>query len=125
MAKGVNVSYMTLRRFQGQSILITGGAGGIGRQIARQFAEQGGKVGILDSNLNAIESIVAEIVASGAVAAGEHVDVRDSIAVERAINKLADTLGGVNVLVTAAGGSLGTPRDLDEISSDDLDLVRL
>jgi len=123
MAKGVNVSYMTLRRFQGQSILITGGAGGLGRQIARQFAEQGGKVGILDSNLNAIESIVAEIVASGAVAAGEHVDVRDSIAVERAINKLADTLDGVNVLVTAAGGSLGTPRDLDEISSDDLDLV--
>ena len=60
MAKGVNVSYMTLRRFQGQSILITGGAGGIGRQIARQFAEQGGKVGILDSNLNAIESIKSQ-----------------------------------------------------------------
>ena len=98
MAKGVNVSYMTLRRFQGQSILITGGAGGIGRQIARQFAEQGGKVGILDSNLNAIESIVAEIVASGAVAAGEHVDVRDSIAVERAINKLADTLDCASII---------------------------
>lgn len=121
--KRVNVRYMTLRRFEGKRILITGGAGGIGGQIARQFAEQGGRVGILDSNGSAIESIVSEIVTSGAVATGEQVDVRDQIAVEQATNKIANTLGGIDVLVTAAGGSLGTPRNLEEISSADLDLV--
>lgn len=123
MARRVNVSSMTSNKFQDKSILITGGAGGIGSQIARSFVEQGGKVGILDSNLNAIKIILAEIESSGGTAFGLEVDVRDSEAVDRAISELAKSLGGVNVLVAAAGGSLGTPRDLDEISDADLDLV--
>ncbi len=123
MPKRVNVRCMTLGRFEGKRILITGGAGGIGGQIARQFAEQGGKVGILDTNTSAIKSIVSEIVSSGAFATGEQVDVRDHIAVGQVMNKVAKTFGGIDVLVTAAGGSLGTPRDLNEISSADLDLV--
>jgi 3-oxoacyl-[acyl-carrier protein] reductase len=123
VAKRVNVSSMTSNKFQDKSILITGGAGGIGSQIARSFVEQGGKVGILDSNLNAIKIILAEIESSGGTAFGLEVDVRDSKAVDQAISELAKSLGGVNVLVAAAGGSLGTPRDLDEISDADLDLV--
>lgn len=120
---GVRVRHMNTDRFKGKNILITGGAGGLGSQIARSVVAQGGKVGILDTNESAIQALVKELNSSGAVAAGQKVDVRDAKSVDTAINELAKTLGGVDVLIAAAGGSLGTPRDLDDISEDDFDLV--
>ena len=119
----VKVSHMNTDRFRGKSILITGGAGGLGSQIARSIIAQGGSVGILDTNDAAIQSLVSELKASGGNAAGQKVDVRDSKSVTAAVNELAKALGSVDVLIAAAGGSLGTPRDLDDISDDDFDLV--
>ena len=114
---------MNTDRFRGKGVLITGGAGGLGSQIARSVIDQGGSVGILDTNLDAIQSLVAELTAKGGNAAGQKVDVRDSKSVTAAVTELAKTLGSVDVLIAAAGGSLGTPRDLDDISDDDFDLV--
>ena len=120
---GVRVRHMNTDRFKGKSILITGGAGGLGSQIARSVVAQGGKVGILDTNESAIAALVSELNSAGKVAAGEIVDVRDAKSVDTAINSLAKSLGSVDVLIAAAGGSLGTPRDLDDISEADFDLV--
>ena len=120
---GVRVRHMNTDRFKGKSILITGGAGGLGSQIARSVVAQGGKVGILDTNASAIAALVSELNSAGKVAAGEIVDVRDAKSVDTAINSLAKSLGSVDVLIAAAGGSLGTPRDLDDISEADFDLV--
>jgi 3-oxoacyl-[acyl-carrier protein] reductase len=114
---------MNTDRFSGKSILITGGAGGLGSAIARSVMAQGGKVGILDTNSDAIQTLVTELIATGGIAAGQKVDVRDSNSVTVAVNELAKALGSVDVLIAAAGGSLGTPRDLDDISDDDFDLV--
>jgi len=114
---------MNTDRFSGKSILITGGAGGLGSQIARSVIAQGGSVGILDTNEAAIQTLVSELKASGAKVAGQKVDVRDSKSVTDAVNNLAKELGSVDILIAAAGGSLGTPRDLDDISDDDFDLV--
>jgi 3-oxoacyl-[acyl-carrier protein] reductase len=114
---------MNTDRFSGKSILITGGAGGLGSQIARSVIAQGGKVGILDTNAAAIQTLVSELTATGGIAAGQKVDVRDSKSVNAAVNELAKALGSVDVLIAAAGGSLGTPRDLEDISDDDFDLV--
>ena len=109
---------MNTDRFSGKSILITGGAGGLGSQIARSVIAQGGKVGILDTNVAAIQTLVSELTATGGIAAGQKVDVRDSKSVDAAVNELAKALGSVDVLIAAAGGSLGTPRNLDDISDD-------
>jgi 3-oxoacyl-[acyl-carrier protein] reductase len=114
---------MNSERFKGKSFLITGGAGGLGSQIARTVASQGGSVGILDTNEVAITELVSELKAGGVKSAGQVVDVRDSKSVTRAVDELAKVLGSVDVLIAAAGGSLGTPRDLAEISDDDFDLV--
>jgi NAD(P)-dependent dehydrogenase (short-subunit alcohol dehydrogenase family) len=54
---------MNTDRFSGKSILITGGAGGLGSQIARSVIAQGGKVGILDTNADAIQTLVTELTA--------------------------------------------------------------
>ncbi|MGH3647930.1 MAG: SDR family NAD(P)-dependent oxidoreductase, partial [Micromonosporaceae bacterium] len=66
---------------------------------------------------------VDELVAAGGLAQGFPVDVADPAAVRAAFARIHDDLGGPHVLVTLAGGSLGTPRDLAAITPDDVDLV--
>ncbi len=114
---------MRANRFVGKTVLITGGAGGLGAAIAAAIAAEGGKVGILDTDQVAIESLLAKLRLSGGQGVGRTVDVRDGIAVTAAVDFLAESLGGIDVLIAAAGGSLGTPRDLEDITDADLDLV--
>ena len=114
---------MNAERFAGKTIIITGGAGGLGAAIAGTVIVQGGRVGILDTNHSAIDSLVAKLSSQGGKADGRAVDVRDGKAVTAAIDSLAESLGGIHILIAAAGGSLGTPRDMEDISEDDLDLV--
>ncbi len=114
---------MATTRFAGKTVLITGGAGGLGAAMATTVAAQGGAVAILDTNQDAINTLVAKLTASGAKADGRVVDVRDGAAVTSAVDALAEALGGIHILIAAAGGSLGTPRDMDQISDADLDLV--
>ena len=92
--------------FEGRTVLVTGGAGGLGQAIAAGFAEAGATVAVAD-------------VAGGAY----RVDVADPAAVASMVQAVHADLGGPHVLVTLAGGSLGTPRDLADIGPDDLDLV--
>jgi len=114
---------MVKNRFAGKVFVISGGAGGLGAAIAQEAGSQGGAIAILDTNSDAIEALVVQLRSHGITAEGRAVDVRDSSAVTQAIGELSDLLSGVDILVTAAGGSLGTPRDIDDISDEDLDLV--
>jgi 3-oxoacyl-[acyl-carrier protein] reductase len=109
-------------RFAGKVALVTGGAGGIGSEIARAFITEGASVMVFDTNQDAIQSLVSSIGSEGRVR-GKVVDVRDEAAVTSAVDEAAEYFGGIDILVAAAGGSLGTPRDLEDISSQDLDLV--
>ena len=114
---------MNENRFAGKTILITGGAGGLGAAIAKESLRQGARVGIIDSNQDAVDSLVAQLTQLGGEVAGYKVDVRESGAVTEAFDSLAERLSGIHILIAAAGGSLGTPRDMADISDDDLDLV--
>ena len=114
---------MKTDRFAGKSVVISGGAGGLGVAIAEAIAEQGGRIGILDTNQKAIDLLILNLQEKGAQALGKVVDVRDGAAVTLAIDELALALDGIHVLIAAAGGSLGTPRDLEDITDEDLDLV--
>jgi len=111
------------KRFEGKVALITGGAGGIGSEIAAAFAREGADVAIFDTNKDAITKTLAELSTLGVKNYGASVDVRDEKAVKGEVSEVNRALGGIDILVAAAGGSLGTPRDLDEISSEDLNLV--
>src|SRR5690606_12967120 len=61
--------------------------------------------------------------ADGSRVGGYVVDVRDEAAVRDMVRQVHDELGGPHVLATLAGGSLGTPRDLAEITPEHVDLV--
>jgi len=108
-------------RFTGKAALVTGGGGGLGLAIAEALAREGASVAILDASSSAVEAGLLAL--AGTSARGEVVDVRDSEAVRAAVDSIAADFGHLDILIAAAGGSLGTPRDLEEISADDLDLV--
>jgi NAD(P)-dependent dehydrogenase (short-subunit alcohol dehydrogenase family) len=111
-------------RFSGRTAVVTGGSGGIGRAICDGLAAEGAAVAVVDVNGPAVDETVAALRAEyGVEAAGFVVDVRDAAAVTTLMREVNDRLGGPHVLVTLAGGSLGTPRDLAEIDPEHVDLV--
>jgi all-trans-retinol dehydrogenase (NAD+) len=83
----------------GSRVLITGGASGLGRQMALQSAAKGARVVIWDMNLEQAKKVVAEIKKAGGTAEAQQVDVTDRLAV----NKLALKVGAVDVLFNNAG----------------------
>jgi 3-oxoacyl-[acyl-carrier protein] reductase len=109
-----------MARFADRVAVVTGGAGGIGRAVCAALAAEGARVAVVDLDEEAVSAAVA---AMGEQAEGFTVDVRDPEAVEALMQEVHDRLGGPHLLVTLAGGSLGTPRDLDEIEPEDVDLV--
>lgn len=108
-------------RFSGKAALVTGGGGGLGLAIAEALGREGASVTILDANPSAVDAGLQAL--AGLTARGAVVDVRDGVAVRAAVDSAAADVGHLDILIAAAGGSLGTPRDLEEISAEDLDLV--
>lgn len=92
-----------MRRLEGKSVLVTGGASGIGRATAKRFLEEGCHVLVLDRDEAAIERLQEELpLLSGTII----VDVSDPEEVLRAFNEL-DLVGqGINILINNAGISL-------------------
>jgi NAD(P)-dependent dehydrogenase (short-subunit alcohol dehydrogenase family) len=82
-----------------KTVLITGGASGIGESIAQAFHAQGSKVAILDYNAQAGQDLAKRL---GERAHFEHSDVRDIPALQAAIRRASETLGPITILVNNA-----------------------
>jgi len=85
--------------------LVTGAAGGIGREIAVRLARQGLAVQLIDRNLPGADAVKDEIAAIGGKAASHEVDVRDHDRLQAVVRAIAGTYGRIDVLVNNAGGS--------------------
>lgn len=90
-------------QLNGKVALITGAGGGIGREIALAFAQQGAKVGIADLNLDGANETAELIRGSGGFAAAWKADVTSEDQVEAAVRDTIGELGGVDILVSNAG----------------------
>lgn len=82
-----------------KTVLISGGASGIGEEMVRAFAAQGARTGFVDFNREAGDKLAAET--EGEVAF-EFCDLRDIGQLRTAFSRLADRLGPVTVLVNNA-----------------------
>ncbi len=86
----------------GRSVLVSGGATGIGEAIVRAFAAQGAKVGFIDMLEREGTELAAELAGQGASIRFTPVDVTDIAALQAAIGQMAAALGPITVLVNNA-----------------------
>lgn len=88
--------------FTDKIVLVTGGSRGIGRAIARQFAERGARVAILyQRNQTAAEETLAML--PGGPHALFTADMADATAVQQAIDSVVSQMGRLDILVNNAG----------------------
>jgi NAD(P)-dependent dehydrogenase (short-subunit alcohol dehydrogenase family) len=88
-------------------VIVTGGGSGIGLECAKQLAEQGASVAILDVSASAAGTAVSQL------RTGRHLavqaDVTDSHAMREAVRAVSGELGGITAVVAAAGMVSRTP----------------
>ena len=103
---GARLATVTLEgmamRLTGKVALITGGARGIGRQVALTFAREGARVMIGDVLDGGGETTVREVVAAGGEAACQVCDVTSFEAVGALVEAAVTTFGRLDVLVNNA-----------------------
>ncbi len=109
-------------RYDGRVAVITGAAQGIGFGCATRFADEGASVAIVDLDESAAAAAAARLPAGqGHKHLGVGADVSDAAAVDAAIARVVEELGGIHVLVNNAG----VTRDnlLFKMTEEDWDLV--
>ncbi|MFM1988881.1 MAG: hypothetical protein RJA99_1838 [Pseudomonadota bacterium] len=98
-----------MRRFEGRTVVVTGGGGGIGGATCRRFAAEGAKVAVLDRDLAAAETVAAAIRDAGGAAKPFACDITDRAQVDAAIAGTEAALGPIDVLVNNAGWDVFKP----------------
>ncbi|MEC4676534.1 MAG: 3-oxoacyl-[acyl-carrier-protein] reductase [Nitrospirota bacterium] len=89
--------------FKGQTVMVTGGAQGIGKAIAESFAGKGANLVIADISLGAAEATAGEIAAQGVKARALKLDVSKSEEIQSAFREIIKEFGKLDVLVNNAG----------------------
>lgn len=97
-------------------VLITAGAGGIGRAIAMAFASSGAQVHVCDIDDAALRDLQAALPGTTTTVC----DISDRAAVQRMIVEATDAMGGLDVLVNNAGiaGPAASVEDMDPAAWD-------
>jgi NAD(P)-dependent dehydrogenase (short-subunit alcohol dehydrogenase family) len=108
---------MSRYEIAGRSILITGGAKGIGADAARRLAQRGARLALVDRDEDGVARLAHELKAAHFVA-----DVTDSAAIEAAVAGAVERYGGIDVVIANAGIS-GTPAPVATIAPAEFEQV--
>jgi NAD(P)-dependent dehydrogenase (short-subunit alcohol dehydrogenase family) len=99
---------------KGKAVLITGASSGIGRAAALKFASEGASVALVARRADRLAEVTQAIAALGTEAVAIPADVTQKADIERIVRETIQTLGGIDVLVNAAGiienGTIETTR---------------
>jgi 3-hydroxybutyrate dehydrogenase len=104
-------------KLKGQTALVTGAAGGIGKEIALAFAREGARVAIADIAIEATAGVAALIRGLGGEAVALPMDVTVEKNVVDAVSSVAARFGGIDILVSNAG--IQIVRPVEEFSLDE------
>lgn len=111
---------IALSEIRGKNVVVTGGAGGMGRLVAAKMARLGATVCVYDVDPGALAEVVEQIEAgTGRRVHGFVCDVADRGAVYRAAEEVRRTAGPVDILVNNAGVVSG--RRLMEIPDEEIE----
>jgi len=107
--------------FDGRSVLVTGGAGGIGRAVAEAFAARGARVAVADVDRAALADCERHFAGRGWPLLAAACDVRDTSAVEALMGDVEARHGGLDVLVNNVGDIQGVIKPLEKMSDAEID----
>jgi len=93
--------------FRGQTVVITGGAGVLGGEMAKALIENGANVAILDYNLAAAQKMVEKLleIKDGGRAIAVQGNVLDKGSIQAAVDFILTEFGQIDSLINAAGGN--------------------
>jgi 3-oxoacyl-[acyl-carrier protein] reductase len=97
---------VSIFRLDGKTAIVTGGAGGIGTQIAKEYARAGAQVVLASRNRTNLEALRKELAGMGANALAVAANVCDQAEVQRLVETTVNTFGAIDILVNNAGGAL-------------------
>ena len=109
------------QRFKGLSVVVTGGASGIGRATARRFLEEGARVSIIDVSKGSCDKVLAELKDEGfdpQVIPGDVTSWRD---VQRMVGRIVKRNRRIDVLFNNAG--ILVEGTVEEVSEKDWDRI--
>jgi NAD(P)-dependent dehydrogenase (short-subunit alcohol dehydrogenase family) len=92
-----------MRRFEGKSIIITGGGSGIGRECALWWAQEGGSIVVTDIDEQRARDVADDIDAKGGRAIARRVDVTSEADQEAAVAAAVAEFGRLDVMFANAG----------------------
>ena len=98
-----------MKKLENKTVIVTGGAGGIGRATCRRFAAEGAKVAVFDINVEAAQRVADEIKAAGGIAQVFQCNITDRGEVDAAVAATEAALGPIDVLVNNAGWDVFKP----------------
>jgi NAD(P)-dependent dehydrogenase (short-subunit alcohol dehydrogenase family) len=105
-------------RMTGERALVTGSTAGIGKEIALAFAREGAGVVVTGRNEARGAAVVDAITAAGGAGHFFAADLHDEAACTQLVDRAADALGGLTVLVNNAAGGDARDAPIADITTD-------
>lgn len=111
------------KSLSGRVALVTGSGGGIGKAIAKKFAEEGACVILSDNNLDRLNEAKAEFIKQFGKdqVSGEIMDVTDVDTIEKSMNNASLAFGGIDIVVNNAGISIS--KSIEDHTIKDWDIL--
>jgi len=110
-----HLKYPSGNRLAGKVVLVTGGGGAIGREIAFMMASQGAFVAVGDVDELAGDQTAAGVRVQGKAALFHPLDVTDKKSIQTAVDYVLSTWGRIDILINnATSYSLGTVENASE-----------
>lgn len=99
------LNLQALFNIQGQTAVVTGGSGVLGKTMSLALAQAGAKVAIIGRRADAADKAAEEIRATGGQALGISCDVTNRASLEQALAQVTAAFGPVDILINGAGGN--------------------
>ncbi len=114
---------MEIGRLKYQVAVITGGADGLGKGIAKRLANEAANVVIFDANQTQLDQTIREFEYEKKTVSGEKVNITDEDAVKKALERVVQRHGRISIMVNSAGIVGTTSTKIADYDTNEFDRV--